>query len=137
MRFTILILSILLMQEITCCWAEAISDIYVYNSEALRDPFEMVNILPHDPATENRKREPLEWYSLDSLRMIGCLKKSGEYWALILDGRGRVYRVGLGNYLGQHAGKIEAIDEKKIAITEWLLDGQGLLEKRQVFLYLS
>jgi type IV pilus assembly protein PilP len=105
-----------------------------YTAANLRDPFEpfVVSMAKektslHEEAAPdlNRPREALEAYPLDSLKMVGTLEKEGEFFALIKDSNGMLYRVVVGNYLGQNSGKIEKITEKSIEVKEWLSDGKG------------
>src|SRR5437762_14074834 len=53
----------------------------------------------------NRRKEPLEAYPLDSMRMVGSVTKSGRPYAL-LKVDNLLYQVKQGDYLGQNYGKI-------------------------------
>lgn len=100
-----------------------------YNAEKFRDPFE-----PYVPKIAqknsgkmpnlNRKREPLESYALESLEMVGTIEKSGVFYALLRDRTGMVYRVGVGNYIGQNSGKIESISMTEINVKQWVSDSR-------------
>jgi type IV pilus assembly protein PilP len=116
-----------------------------YNSGNLQDPFFLPanKIISKQPTSRptrkietvkgvqkkrpdyDRPREYLENYSLDSLTMVGTLKKSGEMWALIVDKSGIIHKVRIGNYLGQNSGKITDITEERIAIKELVPDSEG------------
>ena len=73
----------------------------------------------------DRKREMLEGFPIESIIMVGTLKKSGYIWGLVLDGNGTIHKVEIGNYIGEHSGKIHKITENKIYIREIVSDGQG------------
>ena len=56
----------------------------------------------------NRRKEPLEAYPLDSMRMVGSVNRSGRPYALLrVDNL--LYQVKQGDYLGQNYGKITKI----------------------------
>lgn len=99
---------------------------YQYSASEMPDPFSSVNLRPiltsqrsggprPDP---NRRREPLEDYPLDSLKMVGTLSRGVQFWAVIAAPDGTVHRVQQGNYLGQNFGRIRGISEEKVEIIE-------------------
>jgi type IV pilus assembly protein PilP len=92
------------------------------------------NGLMPDP---NRRKEELEGYELDSLRMVGTLEQLAETWALVRTQENTIYRVKSGNYLGKNHGQITQIAESKIELTEIIPDGQGGYRERQASLALS
>ncbi len=69
----------------------------------------------------NRRKEPLEAYPLDNMRMVGSLAKSGQPFAL-LKVDNLLYQVKVGDYLGQNYGRITKIAETEIqdAAGEWI-----------------
>lgn len=74
----------------------------------------------------NRPKEQLESYPLESLQMIGVIRKTkgGTRHALVqLDGV--VYQVGKGNYIGQNFGRIVDVTDSEIILTETLQDPSG------------
>lgn len=73
----------------------------------------------------NRTREALEAFPLDSLEMVGTIEQDGIFFALIKNASGTVYRVSVGNYVGQNSGKIEKINASEIGVKEWLSNGKG------------
>jgi len=79
----------------------------------------------------NRKREELEQFELDSLRMVGTLENTDNNWGIILDPDGTVHRVKVGNYLGQNIGKIINIFEDRIELREIIQDSRGRWEERE------
>ncbi len=74
---------------------------------------------------ENRVKEYLEGYPLDSLGMVGTLNQNKELWALIQTSDGTIQRVGVGNYMGKNHGKITSITESEIKLTEKVSDRIG------------
>lgn len=113
-------------------------DVFVYPMQARRDPFQ-----PLMPTADigipdaNRLREPLESYPLDALHMVGILQHEGQLWALITTPDGFVHRVTLGNYLGQHDGKILQITDEAIALEEKIPRGNGWESRSSILTLLS
>jgi type IV pilus assembly protein PilP len=108
---------------------------FTYESANLRDPFAPAAFgrprVAAPGATNgirpnlDRPREPLEEFPLDSLRMVGTLEKAGVRWALVRTVTGTVHRVKSGQHLGQNYGKITAISEQQVDLTEIIGDGIG------------
>ena len=72
----------------------------------------------------NRRKEPLEAYPLDSMRMVGSVVRSGRPYALLrVDSL--LYQVKAGDYLGQNYGKITRISETDVALREIVQDAAG------------
>ncbi|MCW5667090.1 MAG: pilus assembly protein PilP [Piscinibacter sp.] len=76
-------------------------------------------------ATEmNRRKEPLEAYPLDSMRMVGSVTRNGQQYALLrVDNL--LYQVKQGDYLGQNYGKITKITETDVNLREIVQDAAG------------
>jgi len=119
---------------------------YVYQSADGRNPFVPLNqreetaaVNPGDgPAPDpTRRKEELESYSLDSLRMVGTLEQSETRWALVQTSDATIYRVKAGNYMGRNHGQIARITETGIELTEIIEDGQGGYRERQASLALK
>ncbi len=72
-----------------------------------------------------RRREPLENYPLDTLRMVGTMTREGEQVVLVKSPDGLISRVSPGNYLGQNHGRVVAIKEDRIELVEIVPDGLG------------
>jgi type IV pilus assembly protein PilP len=85
----------------------------------------------------NRRKEELEAYTLDSLRMVGILEQFGVTWGLVKTKEGTIHRVKENNYLGQNHGRIMHISEDKIEMTEIVQDGSGGYIERQAALSLT
>ena len=115
-------------------------DSYVYSSGAMRSPF--VPGGSRGAATgprpdEQRNREFLEQFSLDTLKMVGTLKLNGQSYGLVQVADGRVQRVLVGNHLGQNGGRITDIVPNKISVTELVPDGLGGYIERPAALALN
>jgi type IV pilus assembly protein PilP len=72
-----------------------------------------------------RPREPLEAYSLETLKMVGVLSRNGVTEAVILTPDKTIYHVRKGNYLGQNFGMITAITDHAITLREIVQDSGG------------
>lgn len=72
-----------------------------------------------------RRREPMESFPLDTLRMVGTMKRGKQLFALVQTPDGLVSRVVPGNYLGQNHGRIVSLNEEKIELIEIVPDGLG------------
>ena len=79
---------------------------------------------------DNRKRQPLESYPLDSLRMVGTIKSRHKRWALVKTPDGAVHQVAKGDFVGKHAGKIVRVSKRKLEIVEKVADQSGQVERR-------
>lgn len=111
---------------------------FIYTAKNRRDPFTrqedettaseaiLDNGIRPDP---NRRKEELESFTLDSLRMVGTLEQDDQTWGLIKTTDGTIHRVATGNYMGQNDGRITRISEDKIELIELVPTGSGFLEK--------
>jgi type IV pilus assembly protein PilP len=112
-----------------------------YTASNLRNPFQLspefltdsnkdekvgtTEIAQQPRPDADRKRELLESYSLDSISMVGTIRKGATFWGIVKDKTGIIHRVHIGNYLGENSGCIEKITENTIFVRETLADGQG------------
>jgi len=113
---------------------------HTYLSSELRNPFAPEEV-PEEQASIaqgtglmpdfNRRKEELEAFPLDSLRMVGTVDQDDATWGLIRTNDGTIHRVKLGNYIGMNYGKIDRVSEEKIELTEIIQDGQGGYIERQ------
>ena len=107
-----------------------------YNAYDLPDPFKPRKIEPEHttgggPAPDLvRRKEPLEAYPLESLKMVGTLEKARQRWALIKTPDGNLYKVRRDNYMGQNFGKIAMISDSSITLTELIQDTTGSWSER-------
>jgi type IV pilus assembly protein PilP len=73
----------------------------------------------------NRPKEPLEDFTLDSLRMLGTITMERRAYALIRAPDTVVHRVSVGDHMGQNYGKITSISETEVVLMEIIPDGFG------------
>lgn len=83
-----------------------------------------------------RRKEPLEAYPLDNVKMVGSMVKEGKPTALVTVDK-LLYQVQVGNYLGQNYGKIMAITETSMKIREIVQDQTGDWVERMTTLELQ
>jgi len=83
---------------------------------------------------DNRKRETLEAYDLDALKLVAIFSMGGERVAMIEDTLNKGYIVRRGNRLGKHNGKIEKIDDNTVFLVEQVLNPAGDIIDRQITL---
>lgn len=70
----------------------------------------------------NRRKEPLEKYSLDQLKITGMIVKQGKMFAIIRSPDGKNNYVTKGNYIGTNYGQIIDIDESQLKLEERVQD---------------
>lgn len=114
---------------------------YTYAANEENDPFSFANIAGRDTVVstgkrpdEQRRREPLEEYPLDSLRFVGTMSQEEVPWVIVQTSRGTAHRATLGNYMGQNDGKIKQIriEEQLVVLVETVLDPAGRWVTRDV-----
>ena len=131
---------------------------YVYESGKLeaRNPFKRFYVVEQSLAIEesegpvddglteemrneiqNRNREELEGFELDSIKMVGTLHNEDNHWGIVLDPGGIVHRVKTGNYIGLNIGKITSIEEEQIEVREIIKDNSGRYGERKALLPLT
>lgn len=71
-----------------------------------------------------RRREPLEAYPLDNLKMVGNLTQKGSTVAL-LQADTVLFQVRVGNYIGQNFGRVLRVSEEEVAVREIVQDAAG------------
>jgi type IV pilus assembly protein PilP len=111
---------------------------FAYSAADLRDPFVASaevdqKVGKGDGLTPDsaRPRQPLEAFSLDTLRMVGIMEQDDNLWGLIKDSQNIVHRVQVGNYMGQNEGRITKITESGIQLVEIIPDGVGGYVERE------
>jgi type IV pilus assembly protein PilP len=113
---------------------------FAYSATNLRSPFDrpievrkptQLQAIAAIKPDENRAKEFLEQFTLDSLLMVGTLVRDKNNWTLIKDPEGGVHRVHAGNYLGRHHGKVVDMTDTYVAIVEIVSDGtaEGWVER--------
>lgn len=107
---------------------------FTYDDSDLRDPFIPARAFAEAQEEQeagdsgiapdpDRTREPLERFPLDSLDMVGTLRRGEQLWGLVRTPDGAVHQVLEGNYIGQNHGRITAIHNDSIQLIEIVRDG--------------
>lgn len=114
---------------------------FTYNAFDLPDPFK-----PRKLSTGggggmqpdlNRPKEPLEAYSLETLKMVGMLSRQGVVHAVIKTPDNTIYHVRKGNYVGQNFGLITQIRDGEVSLREIVQDSAGDWSERTSTLLLQ
>jgi type IV pilus assembly protein PilP len=84
----------------------------------------------------NRRRESLESYPLEQIRMVGHLSNGKQNFAL-LQVESLVYQAKVGNYAGQNFGVITRVSESEIKLKEMVQDAAGEWVERETALRLQ
>jgi type IV pilus assembly protein PilP len=108
---------------------------YAYGAAGAVDPFSPNKLLaelakvaatsdnPNRPDTK-RPREVLENYPLDTMQMVGVIKKGGVNYALLQVDKS-LYRVRPGQRIGQNFGAVTSVADKLVNIREVVQDAGG------------
>ncbi|MDR1275245.1 MAG: pilus assembly protein PilP [Candidatus Accumulibacter sp.] len=114
-----------------------------YEGTNLPDPFSASRIGGEkkvgrgvDPGRDNRPKEPLESYPLESLKYVGIMVKDKVPYAVI-EADASLYQVKVGNYMGQNFGSIAKIEETVITLNEVVQDAAGDWVERESTLLLQ
>ncbi len=121
---------------------------YTYTAHTLGDPFvswsQREVAVAEEKQEENglrpdlgRRREALESFPLDTLRMVGIMERRGDRSALISSPDSIISRIKIGNYLGQNYGQVISIEENRVELLEIVADGLGGWQKRPASLALT
>jgi len=84
----------------------------------------------------NRPKEPLEAYPLETLKMVGVLQQKKQTFALVRADTS-LYRIKVGNYLGQNFGLVTGISDNQVQLRELIQDAGGDWSERQSTLQLQ
>jgi type IV pilus assembly protein PilP len=107
-----------------------------YEQASAADPFDMQKLaqaLRRESRAANndlvapelqRRKEPLEAFPLDTMRMVGSLTKGNRLVALVR-ANNLLYQVRVGEHLGQNFGRVTRIDETELTLREVVQDATG------------
>ncbi len=117
---------------------------FSYDARDRPDPFDPARLSPADAPSSpagvapdlRRAREPLEAYALDSLRLVGSLRRGREAVALVEADR-LIHQLRLGSHLGQDFGTVVAIGENSVDIDELVRDSGGGWTRRRTQMILQ
>lgn len=105
---------------------------FTYSAFDLPDPFKPRKIEAKGVAGGgglrpdfSRRKEPLETFPLESLKMVGTLQQAKDTYALVKAPDNTLFRVRAGNYLGQNFGQITEISESEVKLKEIVQDTGG------------
>jgi type IV pilus assembly protein PilP len=118
---------------------------FAYTDQDLRDPFSPSATEMGAGATstsgprpdEDRAKEPLEAFALDSLKMVGTIGAGKTIVALIRDPGGVIHQVHDNEYMGQNYGRVTDIGEDHIDLVELVPNGNGGWMERQASISLG
>lgn len=72
----------------------------------------------------DRRREPLEAYPLDTIKMVGTLQKPGLSYALMQVDKA-IFQIKIGNYIGSNLGMVTKITDYAVELKEIVQDASG------------
>jgi type IV pilus assembly protein PilP len=110
---------------------------FTYEGFDLPDPFKPRKLSPPKEGGGgglapdlNRRKEPLEAFPLEQLKMVGTLSMGNDMFAIVRADK-TLYRVKKGNYMGQNFGLITDVTESEIKLKEIVQDSAGDWAERQ------
>jgi type IV pilus assembly protein PilP len=113
---------------------------FTYEGFDLPDPFKPRKLAPPKEGGGgglapdlNRRKEPLEAFPLEQLKMVGTLSQGKDTYAIVRADK-TLYRVRKGNYMGQNFGLITDVTESEIKLKEIVQDSAGDWAERQSIL---
>lgn len=102
---------------------------FTYNAFDLPDPFKPRKLSMGGGGGMQpdltRPKEPLESFSLETLKMVGAMSKNGVVQAVIKTPDNAIYHVKKGNYVGQNFGLITQINDGQVTLREIVQDSAG------------
>ena len=84
----------------------------------------------------SRRKQPLEAFPLDTMKMVGSINKKGSLVALVKVDQ-LLYQVSPGSYLGQNYGRVLSISENELTLREVVQDAAGEWVERPAALQLQ
>jgi type IV pilus assembly protein PilP len=110
---------------------------YAYSGASQIDPFDPQKILMAVARQQqarasasairpdlDRRREVLEGFPLDQVRMVGMMRREGANVALV-ETNGATHLLRIGNYVGQNFGLVTRISETEVQLKEIVQDAAG------------
>lgn len=85
----------------------------------------------------NRRKEPLEKYSLDQLKITGMILKDGVMFAIIKSPDGKNNYVTKGNYIGTNYGQIILVEDSQLKLEERVQDADEWKIKSSSLLFVQ
>lgn len=120
---------------------------FIFKPDDLRDPFKPLEQPQQSEEADmstgsgikpdtRRRKEDLEAFPLDGLKMVGTVVMKSSLWGLVKASDGTIHRVRVGNYMGKNYGKILRIVPDKIELMEIVPDKPGTWREQQTSLAL-
>jgi len=110
---------------------------FAYESGGMIDPFDPQKVITAVARQQQvratastirpdmeRRREALEAFPLDQIKMVGTMRQNNVNVALLNSG-GATHMVRVGNYVGQNFGLVTRISEAEVQIKEIVQDAAG------------
>lgn len=106
---------------------------FAYAAGDVLDPFNAAKLLAElaksrpggaQEPDKNRRKEFLESFPLDAMKMVGTMEKGNVVYGLLQVDR-TVYQVRKGQYVGQNYGLITGVAEDAITVREIVQDAAG------------
>ena len=106
---------------------------FAYAAQEALDPFNASKLLTDmaknrpggaQAPDQNRRKEFLESFPLDAMKMVGTMEKNQVVYGLVQIDR-TVYQVRKGQYAGQNYGLITGVDDDAITVREIVQDAAG------------
>jgi len=114
-----------------------------YANDGQSDPFAQTRLTARDSVAgsglkpdTNRRREALESFPLDAIRMVGHMTNGRNSFAL-LQVDTTVYQARVGNYAGLNYGMITRVSESEVRLKELVQDAAGDWIERETALQLQ
>jgi type IV pilus assembly protein PilP len=119
-----------------------------YASRVGDDPFAVarLRVTPDGQAVRNRdgmtpdpkrRREPLEAFPLDAIRLVGHIYRASSGSVALLEADKVNFQAKVGSYVGQHFGRITRISETEVGLREVVQDAAGEWVQRETSLALQ
>jgi len=113
---------------------------FEYRADTLRDPFsppQNTRDVAGPRPDPNRRKEALEAFPLDAMRMVGTIGTGTATVALVLAPDRVTHRIRVGNFLGQNDGRVVRVAPERVELVELVSDGGGGWIERQATLSLE
>jgi type IV pilus assembly protein PilP len=104
---------------------------FTYKDQDKRDPFspspaeQQASNSSGPRPDQNRAKQPLEMFALDSLKMVGTIGAGAKTQALIKDPGGVIHRVTANEYMGQNYGRVTDVTPDHVDLVELVPNGNG------------
>ena len=103
---------------------------FVYDSAGAAEPFDPQKMIPRRSWRSGqpdlgRLREPLEYFPLDQIRMVGTIRTKDRAIIGLVSVNAATFKVEVGNHVGQNFGVVTRITETELFLKETVQDAAG------------